>query len=458
MNRPPNLLLVFADQMRGQDFGAAGNPQVHTPHLDRLASEGVLCTNAIANCPVCTPSRGSLLTGLNPLAHGAIANDVPIRTDVPSLGSVLRQAGYRTGYIGKWHLDGVPRDRFTPPGPRRLGFDDYWAAWNCHHRYFDGKYYLDSDEPHKLDGYEPDGQTELAIQFINRHRDEPFALVLSWGPPHDPYDQVPETFLSMYHADRMRLRPNVRFARGETEASRRRVVAQYYAAISALDTCLGRLMAALEALGLSERTLVVFTSDHGDMLGSQGMRNKEQPWEESILVPLVLRCPRLLPAGVRCDALIGIMDLMPTMLDLLGKDPPAGLDGRSLAPLLRGEPGATPASVPIGIHVPVDQAVAAGLAEWRGVRTARHTYARLQSGRGWVLYDNREDPFQLHNLVDDMAHAALLEQLERELSGWLERLDDPFLPWDQMVREAGRVEHWNARERYMHPDAPRTIP
>lgn len=451
-----NLLLVFADQMRGQDFGAAGNRRLITPSLDRLAAEGTLLTSAIANCPVCTPSRGCLLTGLNPLTHGAVANDVPIRTDVPSIATLLRAAGYRTGYIGKWHLDGVPRDRFTPPGPRRLGFDDYWAAWNCSHQYFDGKYYLNADEVRHLDGYEPDAQTRLAARFIEGHRDEPFALVLSWGPPHAPYEQVPQEFLDRYDPSAIELRPNVSPGSRREADGCRLMLAQYYAAITALDANLGALMQTLEELDLAEDTLLVFTSDHGDMLGSQGTEKKEKPWEESILVPLVMRAPRLLPAGRRMDVLTSLMDLPPTLLELLGVGAPEGMDGRSVAPFLLGQRDDVPRSVPIGIPIIVDQGWTQGMREWRGVRTARHTYARTHDG-GWLLYDNLADPYQQHNLVDAPSCAAVRDELEQETRLWLDRFQDPFLHGPDMVRAQGIVEQWNARERYMHADGARVL-
>ncbi len=454
---PPNLLLVFADQMRAHAMGCAGNPEVLTPNLDRLAGQGVMFENAVANCPVCTPSRGSLLTGLWPTAHRALTNDMPVRTDVPALGTCLREAGYRTGYIGKWHLGGVPRDRFIPPGPERLGFDDYWAAWNCAHSYFDGKYHLDTPEVYTFEGYEPDGQTDLALRFMERYRGEPWALVVSFGTPHAPYHQVPDRWLAGYDAESLELRDNVP---GDSEEDRERgrlTMARYYAAVSALDHDLGRMLSALERLEVEERTLVVFTSDHGDMLGSQGRTKKEQPWDEAVLVPLLMRCPSLLPSGVRTRAVAGIMDVTPTLLDLLGRPVPESMQGRSLAVSARGKAEEESGSAPLGILIPVDQAVAQGVPEWRGVRTERYTYARRRGGDGWLLYDNQEDPLQQNNLIEEPSAAALRESMEAELARWLDRLEDPFLPWQDMVRRADLVDGWHERERYMHPDDPRLI-
>ncbi|HEV2126604.1 MAG TPA: sulfatase-like hydrolase/transferase, partial [Chloroflexota bacterium] len=188
----PNLLFLFADEMRGSALGCAGNPDVQTPHLDRIAAEGVRFTHAVANNAVCTPARGSLLAGCWPQTHRAVANDLPADPAAPSIARSLGQAGYRCGYIGKWHLGGMPRDRFIPPGPERLGFDDFWAAWNCQHRYLQAKYHLNgSSEPVAIDGvYEPEVQTDLALEWIG-HRgpasDSPWCLYLSYGPPHEPY-------------------------------------------------------------------------------------------------------------------------------------------------------------------------------------------------------------------------------------------------------------------------------
>ena len=463
MKKRPNLLFVFADQMRGMDMGCAGNDQVITPNIDRLASEGTLFTHAYANCPVCTPSRATILTGRYPLSHRAVANDLPLPEEEVTIAELLKEAGYRTGYIGKWHLDGVPRDKFTPPGPRRQGFE-FWAAWNCAHNYFNGKLYLDKPEPIKLEGYEPIGQTDLAIRFLEEDDGRPFCLFLSWGPPHAPYEQVPRRYKELYDPAKIKLRPNVRlkpppgFRDISGGRDPRSTIACYYAHITALDEQLGRLLDALEELGLADDTIVVFTSDHGDMLWSQGMTKKEQPWEESIRIPLIVRWRGHIPEGRVCDALISTVDLAPTLLALMGLEVPKYMEGRDLSSILLGKEEEGPESVLLVEPVIVDQGYAQGIREWRGIRTRRYTYARWFDGEGWVLYDNENDPYQLENLIDSPKHSSIREELEGELRRWLERVGDESLRWDEIIRGLGLTELWNARERELHPKNPRLLP
>ncbi len=446
--RRPNLLFVFADQLRADAVGCAGNPDVRTPQLDALAAQGMYFTHAVANCPVCTPSRGTILTGRYPLAHGATSNDLPLGASERTFGHLLGEAGWRTGYIGKWHLDGIPRDRFTPPGPRRRGFE-FWAAWNCSHAYFRGRYFADAPEAVAIDGYEPDGQTDLALRFIRERRAEPWALFLSFGPPHNPYPQVPDAYKEMYDPERLTLRGNVVNAD-------RRTVADYYAAITALDDNLGRLLRLLDELDLAQDTIVVYTSDHGDMLFSHGMKEKQKPFEESIRVPLAVRYPRAVPAGRRSDALISTVDLLPTLLGLVEVPVPPNVQGTDLSAHLRGRPCTLPESAFLLNPIPVDNPADVGQGEWRGVRTARHTYAAGLAGP-WVLYDDVEDPLQQHNLVSDPEHADVRERLQATLADWLQRTGDGFLPWPDHVRTCGLTELWNERERAMHPKEPRLV-
>jgi arylsulfatase A-like enzyme len=445
-----NVVLVFADQMRGQDMACAGNVQVISPNLDRMARGGTLFTRACANTPVCTPSRGSLLTGCYPRTHGAVVNDIAVHTDLPAMGTIFRDAGYATGYVGKWHLDGCPRHKFTPPGERRLGFD-YWAVHNCTHKYFDSFYYADTDERIPIEGYESETQTDLALGFIERNAAHPFCLVLSWGPPHNPYDQVPERFKAMYDPGSVELRPNVPDDQADVA---RKEIAGYWAHITALDELMGRLLDKLEELSLAEETLVVFTSDHGDMLHSQGNVRKQQPWEESISVPLIVRGPGV-DAGRTAGGLIGIVDLLPTMLGLSGLPIPDSMQGKDLSALCSGG-GAGRDAVLIMDAFAVDEGYHQGVTEWRGLRTPTHTYARNLDGP-WVLYDNVADPFQLRNLVDDPASARLLDELNRQLEREVKTAGEPLQPWEEFVREVDLVEAWNVREEHLHGEKGRFL-
>jgi arylsulfatase A-like enzyme len=448
----PNLLFVFADQLRGMDLGCTGNPEVATPNLDRFAAEGMSFGRAFANAPVCTPSRAMLLTGRYPLANRVIGNDLPLPEEMPTLGERFREAGYRTGYIGKWHLDGVPRTKFTPPGLRRHGFDD-WAAYNCSHDYFrPEKCYRDDPEPVVILGYEPEVQTDQALDFIAAGDGRPFCLVLSWGPPHDPYPMVPDRYKARYDPERLTPRPNARplcpaserLARG---LEPRRTLADYYAAITALDEQFGRLLDGLASAGLAEETIVVFTSDHGDQLWSQGTMKKQQPFEESIRIPLIAGWPGRIAAGRRSDALVSIVDFAPTLCGLAGLAPPDGAQGADRSGLLLGRSSAGADAVLLMDLMVADESRTQELPAWRGLRTARYTYARREDGTDWVLFDNERDPYQLANLIGTTAGRPIRDDLARELDRRLAEIGDDGRPGTEYLRALGLTPLWEARQR-----------
>ena len=283
----PNIILIVPDQMRGQDMGCAGNSEVRTPHLDQLSREGVFFRNTFANTPVCCPARAILLTGKYPHRNGMIANDLALRPSETTLAEILQSQGYRTGFLGKWHLDGGPRlPGFVPPGPRRQGFE-FWAASECSHEHFRPTYFRDTPDPIRVNRFEPEVWTDLAIEFLQSDRSRPFFLELTMGPPHDPYGAPPQ-YMSKYDPAKLTMRPN--WVAG-TPGGGRKEIAAYYAAIEAIDDQIGRLMSELKTLGIDDNTVVIVTSDHGDMLGSQGARLKRKPWEESIRVPGIVRFP-----------------------------------------------------------------------------------------------------------------------------------------------------------------------
>jgi arylsulfatase A-like enzyme len=445
--KKPNLVYLFADQWRAEDTGYAGNRDVRTPNLDRLARESVNFRNAVSCCPVCSPYRASLLTGQYPLTHGVFLNDVPLRNEATTIAEVYQHSGYRTAYIGKWHLDGNQRSAFIPR-ERRQGFE-FWRVLGCTHAYNNSSYYGDENVRRKWDGYDAIAQTREAQQYIRDHADgPPFVLVLSWGPPHDPYGTAPQKYKDLFKPDRLALRPNV----PEADRSKaRQALAGYYAHIAALDDCVGEILRTIHETGIGQDTIFVFTSDHGDMLFSHGGQNKQQPWDESIRVPFLVRYPAMLDTeGRTIDLPINTPDIMPTLLGLSGIVIPGTVEGTDFSQLLTGKAPVPDYAALIACPSPFGQWTRArGGREYRGVRTRRHTYARDLKGP-WLLYDNEHDPYQLDNLCNKPEHAALQASLDALLSKRLKATNDEFLSggdyvrkWGYEVDESGTVRYTN---------------
>ena len=434
----PSILLILPDQMRGQALGCMGDPDIRTPNLDRLASQGILFRNTFANTPVCCPARAVILTGKYAHANGMVANDLRLRESETTIAERLAAEGYRTGYIGKWHLDGGRRlPGFVPPGPRRQGFQ-FWAANECDHRHFQPTYFRDTDVPVAVGRFEPEVWTDLAIEFLKQAGNEPFFLVVAMGPPHDPY-AAPERYMTLYDPARLTMRPN--WVEGMPGAGRKEIAA-YEAAITAVDEQVGRLMRALEDLGRSRETIVLFTSDHGDMLGSHGQRLKRKPWEESIHVPGILRYPARIPAGRTSDALVSHVDIAPTLLSLCGMPVPSKMQGSDLSSVALGTTARGPDAAFFQIFVPFagDQTSD----PWRGVRTDRFLYARTEAGP-WLLFDLEQDPYELKNLVHDPAHAPLRLQMEKQLAAWMRQVGDSWaLNSTAPVEDDGRLYRFEA--------------
>lgn len=434
----PNIVYVFSDQHRAEATGYAGNPDVLTPHLDKLAKESVSFARAVAGIPVCCPSRACLMTGQYPLTHGIFVNDVPLGDTGVSMAEAFKAGGYDTAYIGKWHLDGRGRSAFIPK-ERRKGFD-FWRVMECTHRYHSSYYY--GDEPVKLlwPGYDAEEQTRCAQEYIrSRQGGRPFLLVLSFGPPHDPYDTAPEAMRRLYDPSGLTLRPNVP---KELEERSRRDLAGYYAHVTAIDACVGRLLETLREEGLEENTIFVYTSDHGDMLGSQGLQRKQKPYDESILVPFLLRYPRMFGSEGRVVRTpINTPDILPTLLGLSGLPIPDSVEGSDYSAFLRSEapaPAGSESALLMCIQPNGEWHRGNGGKEYRGVRTERYTYVRDLNGP-WLLFDNEEDPYQLRNLCGDDRHAALARELEELLQEHLARRNDEFLPGPEYVRRWGYV-------------------
>ena len=443
--KPPNVLFVLADEWRAQATGYNGDENAHTPTLDRLASESVNFQNAVSGTPVCCPSRASLQTGQYPLRHSVFINDVELKPNGPTLAQVFAQAGYRTGYIGKWHLYGSPDGnygrRLAPvPRDKRFGFD-YWKACECTHEYTHSLYYQgDNPTPKYWDGYDAIAQTNDACDFIARSsaRPNPWFLMLSLGPPHFPYGTAPERYQALYKHVPIKLRPNVPADRRD-EAER--TLRGYYAHIAALDDCLQRLLAALQRINVADDTVVVFTSDHGDMMLSQGLTTKLYPWDESIRVPFLLRYPRLYGGRDRRLRIpFNSPDIMPTLLGACGLEVPGSVEGKDWSKAIAGAPAPRSAGALLSLPVPITEARRYGFAEYRGLRTERYSYVRSIHGP-WLLYDNERDPWQMHNLCNRAEGKEIQRELDRSLDAELRAIKDDFLPAAEYVRRAG-VGHY----------------
>lgn len=437
----PNIVFVFADQMRAQATHFAGDPNAITPALDRFAAESIRFENAVSGCPVCCPARASLITGQYPHKHGVFLNDVTLNHNATSIAQAFTQGGYDTAYIGKWHLHGKGRSDFIPREERH-GFD-YWQVRECTHRYWDAHYFADTPEKKIWEGYDAFAQTRQACDYMaqHAHSDKPFLLMLSWGPPHDPYDTAPQAYRNMFDPAKLVLRDNVP---PEFEEKARNTLAGYYAHIAALDDCFDLLDQQLKTLGISDNTILVFWSDHGDMVGSRGQWHKQRPWDESIRVPLIIRWPQGLSRGdAQTERVlsepINTPDLMPTLLDLAGLDVPATVQGQSYANYMRTGKDAPADAALIACYWPFGQWLRTqGGREFRGVRTSRYTFVRSLDGP-WLLYDNQRDPFQLDNLVNQPEHADLQVNLDVKLTKLLTQYDDELTSGQLLVDMHGHT-------------------
>ena len=428
----PNLLFVFSDQQSWDMLGCYGNDQIVTPNIDKLAADGVRFNHCISSCPVCTPYRGMLMSGQHPLYNGCMVNDIQM---LPGhgryLGEVLRDAGYHTGYIGKWHLHGGRRQRGIPRGPLRYGFDDEFFSNNCALNYWatHAFYWDDTGRRVKLGKFEPDGQTDQALAFLDRYAGKkPFALFVSWHPPHNwgrGYP-APAKYKKLYDPKTIKLRPSCR------DTPRMRSDYQGYMALcSNVDDNFGRLLKKIDEKGISRNTIVVYTSDHGDILRSHGVLDwhKSRPEQVSCRVPLILRWPGTLSPRVS-DMLVGTLDLMGTLLGLLKLQAPKTCQGIDHSDaLMKGRDSETE-SVPLFFW---------GMkSDWRGVYTHRYTYAFEPDGatKGIeVLYDRQEDPHELKNLFASPGHQKVRTELHALTLKWMKKFHDDHIPWDKVKNE-----------------------
>lgn len=416
-----NVVFLLADDMRFDAIRAHGNAVVETPNLDRLVAEGVTFTRAIAASPICTPSRAEILTGASGHTNGVTFFGHEIDRGLAVWPDVLRSAGYQTEYVGKWHNDGSPTD---------WGFDEvaYQVGGISDHEMIDSNLALyrgggvsdvrgrPSGTGRNLRKYSSALFADAAIRFIRGSSGRPFFLQVSFTAPHDPRT-LPPGYEQMYTADHIPLPANflaqhpfdngALYERDEGLLERplrpedvQRDLAVYYAMISHLDEQVGRILHALEATGKDANTLIIFSSDNGLALGSHGLLGKQNMYDHSIGVPMILRGPGI-PQGVRIDAQCYLRDLFPTVVDFLQVRPtPATVEGRSLLPLL----GGAQASLYPYLYGYYSTSQ-------RMIREERWKLIHYPNLDKYQLFDLSSDPDELHDLAGDSSYAHTLARL-----------------------------------------------
>lgn len=447
--RRPNVLIIVADQLRYESCGYAGDERAMTPNIDRIAAEGVDFQNYVVNTPVCAATRATLWTGKYASSHGMVVNELRINPNQKTLAHLLKSKGYTCDYIGKWHLwaaqagkHKATENAFCPPGPYRLGFDDYWAAYNFHHGNDSAFYFHDDQKRHEIRGWGPTRFTDLAIRRIeqNKESDLPFAMVVSYSPPHDPWtkDNVPPWWYEKFRDTKFELPstwsdvPDPYMDRN-TDAERwlshwkpnlPEFMRVYYAMTAALDAEVGRLMEALAANQLDRETIVIFTSDHGEHLGANGRVFKTSFYDKSARVPFLMRWPGKIPAGRKSTACMSAVDVMPTICGLAGVGYPDQIDGIDLSDATMVDCDCEP-----------DFAFLQGMGhtylwkdgfEWRAIRDQRFTYGRYLVDGAEFLFDNKNDPEQSKNLAGEPHFQKDLKRLRQWLNEKMLATGDEF--------------------------------
>lgn len=436
----PNVLLIMADDL-SDDISTFGHPLVKTPNLDRLAARGVRFTRAYVQFPLCSPSRVSMLTGLRPDTTRVYDLQTDFRAVLPSvvtLPQLFRRNGYVAARVGKIYHYGNPGQIGTS------GLDDP-ASWD----HTVNPRGIDKDEEPLLTNYTPqrtgfgsalayysspapdeahtDGKVATeTIALLEQHRDRPFFLAAGFYRPHCPFI-APQQYFDLYPLADIPapsttpragdVPPPAWFTSpphwGLDATQQREILRAYYASVSFLDANVGRLLDALDRLGLTEKTIIVFVSDHGYHLGDRGQWMKMTLFERSARAPVIVAGPGVTAAGAASDRIVEFLDVYPTLADLAGLEPPARLHGRSLTPLLR-EPSAAwnhPAVTQLRRGPASDTFMGYSL------RTERWRYTEWDHGaRGLELYDVAADPDEVHNLADEAAHRDTVAALRRQLA------------------------------------------
>jgi arylsulfatase A-like enzyme len=441
--RPPNLVFIMSDQHSYDMVGWHKGSQSITPNLSRLSQKGIIFKHAVSTSPQCTPFRGILMSGMHAIRNGAINNDIRMLSSEQAghpgayFAEQLEKQGYRTGYIGKWHLYGGDRARPIPSGAFRYGFNETFLSNNCTLTFDAGKaYWWDSAGNRQYhDVWEPIGQSMQARSFISEQDDRPFALFIAYHPPHDLGGnnyKAPTKYMNIYDTSTIRIRPN-----SQDNPENRNRYKGHLAMITGLDEAIGLIIETMREKGVLENTIVVFTSDHGDMLfAHKWPNNKGRPEQESVRVPLMISWPEGLDAGIQ-ETPIGTLDLLPTILGLMGIHPPGSCQGSDLSRLITRGRQIRNRKVPIYNHQH----------NWRGVYSRRYTYAFCTDPENdpeklphsdtsysrFLLYDRKWDQWEDRNLYHHRRYSRIRKKLASATIRWMKETGDPDMPYSKIA-------------------------
>jgi arylsulfatase A-like enzyme len=458
----PNILFIFSDQHRPHAMSCYGDPNIETPNLDRLAEEGVLFTNAYSTCPVCAPFRACLYTGQYINTHGVTSLFKPLLPNQPVLAEVLRDAGYHTSHMGKWHLAGGDCPSHFVSPYFRPGWDE-WLGWENSNHPWATEYGI-GPMPHPyltMEKYQTDGLTDFTVEWLKKQAErqesgnggatgerreemestettdgrKPWFHVVSIEPPHPGapkhddsrvYDTT-EPYMEMFKEKPLQFQPN--FDREHPDAAQfEENLRGYYAQIKNLDDNAGRIIEALAETGQLENTIVLYFADHGDMMGSHGMRQKSRPEEESSRIPLIIRLPQSMrrSEGVVSNALFGAVDIMPTMLGLIGVPIPDSVQGEDLSEVITGQRTEGPESLLIQFERNFFDFAEEERWCFRALRRDRWKYVVYLTEGPCALYDLEADPYEMENLIDSTGHGDVRAELDREIRRKCAEIDDDF--------------------------------
>ena len=438
----PNITLVLVDDLAAGVVGRSSRfPFLETPHIDALAREGASFPNSFVPTSVCSPSRASLLTGTYPHTHGVLINDVKdLGAEPPNFPSLLKRAGYETGFVGKWHMDNARS------GPR-LDFDT-WLSF-AGQGVYDNPVLNENGLEYRAHGYVTDLLSSYAAEWVQRPRERPFCLILSHKAMHVPFEAAARHRFAFAGA-RLPEPANFNETFAGKPAWQRRYklcglgpdtwdacdpddipaslplepwnaqdheLLTYLRTLLAVDDGVGLLREALESVGQLDNTLVIFTSDNGFLLGAHRLFDKRVMYEESLRVPLLLRYPKRITAGTAPTEMVSSLDLAPTVLELAGVTVPNTVQGRSLWPLLQADPKAKEIAWRDALLYEYFQEYGPGVPTILGVRTERYkyvTYPELPDDIG-ELYDLKKDPGELRNLIGKPQYADIVQLMQGRL-------------------------------------------